>query len=219
MERLVPCFLHARETRVLDRHPRLMGDEGDVVSGAVERRRCEFSTVRSCARDALAQLLIGPVPIVPGEGGSPIWPDGVVGSMTHCAGFYAAVVSVSSRVRSVGIDAEPNRPLPDGLIKRISTDGERVVLPSDSSIAWGRLLFSAKESVYKAWFPVKRRFLNFDQVIIKLDVDGVFSATVTDDAAGIGLDLTNFNGRWLMINGIIGTAVTVPLQGAQSGGL
>jgi 4'-phosphopantetheinyl transferase EntD len=60
--------------------------EADLVADAVEKRRREFVTTRRCARQALAQLGVPPVPIRPGPGRAPVWPAGVVGSLTHCAG-------------------------------------------------------------------------------------------------------------------------------------
>ena len=66
-----------------------------------------------------------PVPILKGDKGEPCWPDGVVGSLTHCTGYRGAVVGRSAAVRSVGIDAEPHDVLPDGVLDAITLDEER----------------------------------------------------------------------------------------------
>ena len=99
--------------------------EEAVIANAVDKRRREFTTVRHCARLAMAELGLPPVPIVPGERRAPNWPDGVVGSMTHCAGYRAAAVARRTEVLSLGIDAEPHGPLPDGVERAVTLPEER----------------------------------------------------------------------------------------------
>ncbi|PZS40918.1 MAG: 4'-phosphopantetheinyl transferase, partial [Pseudonocardiales bacterium] len=67
--------------------------EAELITRAVDKRRREFRTVRHCARQALRQLGLPPAPVLRGERGEPKWPAGVVGSMTHCAGYRAAAVA------------------------------------------------------------------------------------------------------------------------------
>jgi hypothetical protein len=90
------------------------GEEEELIGRAVEKRRREFGTARACARRALADLGRVPAPIVRGEKGAPVWLDGVVGSITHCAGYRGAAVAEARDVRALGIDAEPHGKLPDG---------------------------------------------------------------------------------------------------------
>src|SRR5437868_12446432 len=84
----------------------LFPEEEPAVAKAVDKRRREFTTVRWCAREALAGLGMPPVPIMRGEKGAPRWPDGVVGSMTHCDGYRAAAVAKARDIAALGIDAE-----------------------------------------------------------------------------------------------------------------
>ena len=91
-------------------------EEEPLIARSVAKRRNEFITVRYCAREALGDLGLPPVPILKGDKGEPRWPDGVVGSLTHCEGFRGAVVGRVSDVRSVGIDAEPHAVLPKGVL-------------------------------------------------------------------------------------------------------
>ncbi len=72
--------------------------EEALLAQAVEKRPLEFTTVRHCARVALGRLGVPAAPILPGEHGAPQWPEGIVGSMTHCAGYRAAVVARSADV-------------------------------------------------------------------------------------------------------------------------
>ena len=91
-------------------------EEEPLIAKSVAKRRNEFITVRYCARQALGELGVPPVPILKGDKGEPCWPDGVVGSLTHCTGFRGAAVGRHGAVRSVGIDAEPHDVLPKGVL-------------------------------------------------------------------------------------------------------
>ncbi len=150
-----------------------------------EGRRREFTTVRHCARRALADLGVPPVAVLPGERGAPLWPHGVVGSMTHCAGYRAAAVASRTRVRAVGIDAEPHEPLPGrvlGAIARAEEHGRLAALTAECpQVRWDRLLFCVKESVYKAWFPMTRRRLGFADASVSFDrAAGTFRAELVE---------------------------------------
>jgi len=91
-------------------------EEEPLIARSVEKRRSEFVTVRHCARVAMTKLGVPEAPILKGEKGEPRWPDGLVGSLTHCEGYRGAVVGRTSAVRSVGIDAEPHDVLPNGVV-------------------------------------------------------------------------------------------------------
>jgi 4'-phosphopantetheinyl transferase EntD len=189
--------------------------EQAVIGRAVEKRRREFATARACARAALARLGQPPVAILPGERGSPGWPPGIVGSITHCAGYRAAAVGKAAEVLAIGLDAEPDEPLPDGVLGAISLAAERASLRDLAESApgpnWDRMLFCAKESVYKAWFPLTGRWLGFEQAHITLDPPGgTFTARLLVPGPEVdGRELTAFDGRWLARNGLILTAISV----------
>ena len=189
--------------------------EQAVIGRAADRRRREFTTGRACARAALARLGQPPVAILPGERGSPGWPPGIVGSITHCAGYRAAAVARATEVLAIGLDAEPDQPLPDGVLNVISLAAERASLVGLARSApgphWDRLLFCAKESVYKAWFPLTGRWLGFEQARITLDpAAGTFTARLLVPGPEVdGRELTAFDGRWLARGGLILTAISV----------
>jgi 4'-phosphopantetheinyl transferase EntD len=193
----------------------LFPEEEAVLVRAVDKRRREFTTARACARAALATLGLPPAPIVPGLRGAPQWPPGVVGSMTHCAGYRAAAVARDQDVLTLGLDAEPDDRLPEGVLDVIATADERAGLCALASAApqpcWDRLLFSAKESVYKAWFPLTRRWLGFEEAAITINPsDGTFTARLLVPGPVLdGRQLTGFTGRWLARHGLVLTAITV----------
>lgn len=194
---------------------RLFADEEAAVAAAVDKRRREYATVRHCARLALADLGLPPVPILSGPNREPLWPPGVVGSMTHCDGYRAAALALVGTLASVGIDAEPHAPLPPDLLHLLA---RREELPRLARLAaavpevhWDRLLFSAKESVYKAWFPLARRWLGFAEATIDFDpASRVFTAALHQVGPRVGgRVLTTMSGRWLVHDGLVLTAVVV----------
>jgi 4'-phosphopantetheinyl transferase EntD len=103
----------------------LLPEEEVLVARAVGQRRAEFTTVRTCARIALGRLGLPPAPLLSGPKREPLWPAGVVGSITHCDGYRAAAVARASEVAAIGIDAEPHDPLPAGILDRVTLPAER----------------------------------------------------------------------------------------------
>ena len=193
----------------------LLPEEEKIMAHAVEPRRREYAAVRSCARACLGRLGYGPVPILPGLGGAPTWPAGVLGSMTHCTGYAAAAVAPCPQISAVGIDAEPDAPLPDGVLDLIATAAERDRLtatrPETDGPNWDRLLFSAKEAVYKAWFPLVGEWLDHQEAEISFDrQQGIFTAQLSRD--GLIIDhrqIHRLHGRWIRKRGILATAVVL----------
>jgi 4'-phosphopantetheinyl transferase EntD len=207
----------------------LLPAEQHLVAKAVEKRRREVTNARTCARRALAGLGIadaGQLVIPRGAKGEPIWPAGVVGSITHTTGYFAAAVARAETIRSIGIDAEVHDALPDGVLAHIAIASELAWLAAldkqdkqdkqdktgDSAVWWDRLLFSIKESVYKAWFPLTGRWLGFEDAEITIDPAGrTFDATILiDGTTHTGPPLTGMSGRWLTRDGLVLTAVALP---------
>ncbi|MCX2730374.1 4'-phosphopantetheinyl transferase superfamily protein [Saccharopolyspora sp. NFXS83] len=212
IERLLPGELAWEETRTDPPDAWLFDEEAAVIARAVDKRRREFTTARHCARAALAKVGVPAAPLLPGERGAPGWPAGVVGSMTHCAGYRAAVVGLEKSVLTVGIDAEPHDVLPDGVLGAVTIPAERprieALSTADPSVHWDRILFSAKESVYKAWFPITGQWLGFEDADLTIDPDGTFSARLLKTGPEVeGEPLTSFTGRWLADDGLIITAI------------
>ena len=192
--------------------------EEPLVARAVDKRRREFAGARHCARQAMRRLGVDPAPVLRGEKGDPVWPRGLVGSLTHCDGYRAAVLGYSLQVRSLGIDAEPHDVLPEGVLPAVSLEPERDWLGSaGDDLHWDRLLFCAKEATYKAWFPLTKRWLGFEDAHITFERDttsdavtGTFRSRLLVPGDTLdGPPLTGFDGRWLIAGGLVLTAITV----------
>ncbi|MER7402792.1 4'-phosphopantetheinyl transferase superfamily protein [Streptomyces sp. NPDC000070] len=200
----------------------LYPEEAALMTRAVAKRRREFTVVRSCARRAMEKLGVPPQPILPGERGAPRWPAGLAGSMTHCDDYGAAALVRATDLASLGIDAEPHGPLPEGVLSAVALPAEaerlRRLAAQRPDVHWDRLLFSAKESVYKAWFPLTGKWLDFAEADIEISAGGpgerprgTFRARLLVPGPQVGdRRLAHFDGHWTADHGLIATAVAVP---------
>lgn len=202
----------------------LFPEERVALTRAHPARRREFAAVRACARAAMVRLGRPPAAVpAAGEGptwsrNAPRWPEGLVGSMTHCSGYRAAAVAATSSVRSLGIDAEPHAPLTAGVRALALLPEERQAVARWSArrpgVAFDRVVFSAKESVFKAWYPLTGLPLGFAQCHISLAPDDLtFTAVLRcprplSPATPAG----RFEGRWhaTPLTAFVTTAVVVP---------
>lgn len=214
LEQILPKSVAVVRTKA-DLSVQLFPEEELLIRRAVDRRRREFTTTRACARVALAQLGIRVQPIPVGTHGSPRWPAGTVGSITHCDGYRAAAVARTRDFSTIGIDAEPHEPIADGVLRVIALGSERewlqTCLRDVPEVCWDRLLFSIKEAVFKAWFTLTSRTLGFGDSEVELHRSRQeFSArlSVTERTLD-GSEPPILAGRWLIKDGLIGTAVTL----------
>lgn len=212
---LLPDSVATSECRDDPAEAFLLPGEEVAVARAVTRRRREYTTVRHCARQAMAALDLPAAPILPGPRRGPVWPEGVVGSMTHCAGYRAAAVARATDVVSLGIDAEEHAPLPETVDTLVSLPEERdrlrALAVSHPRVEWHRVLFSAKESVYKTWFPLTGRWLGFEDARLRFDPHaGTFTAELLVPGPVVdGVPVPAFAGRWLVRDGLVLTAIVL----------
>jgi 4'-phosphopantetheinyl transferase EntD len=172
-------------------------------------REREFRIGRALAREALARLGVIDHPLLPAETREALWPSGIVGSITHCDGACAVAVAATARFTGLGIDLERVERIDDRIADTVCTPDERreldAMTPSMRLRHLG-LLFSAKESVFKALFPSTRQFLEFHDVALSI-ADGRFSAR----AARSGVQkVESLSGRFFAGPNLIATAAWLP---------
>lgn len=199
----------------------MFSSEAACVSGALAERRREFATVRCCARDALRRIGVIGVPILPDSDRVPRWPAGVIGSVTHCEGYRAAAVARSDELGGIGIDAEPHGSLPAVTLELLLRDEERAALrtlaDAEPTLHWDRIAFCAKEAVFKAWFPLTRRWLDFADVSTTVGSDGTFAARLlVRGVRAYDRELEAFTGRWVVDRGLVAAATSIPHLAARS---
>ena len=166
--------------RVADHWSSLQAGEGASLSGAVEQRRHEFSTGRYLCRRLMSSMGLGNDQRIPvGANRAPVWPPGVVGSISHTRDLCIAMLAPSDRYDGVGVDLEEMSRVSDEVWTYVATEPERDLL---GAAALGRrelttALFSTKEAVFKAVHPLSDEFLEFGHVTIAFDWSaGTFTA-------------------------------------------
>lgn len=175
----------------------LLCGEEQRVARAVPSRIRDYVRGRRAAHEALGQLgLVGPV--LSGSFGEPLWPDGVVGSITRCPGLYAAAVGRRDQWAGVGIDAETCRRL-DGETARALIAPRDEVLAGDVGLV---ALLSVKEAVSKATTSVTGTIIDFRHVVVTAWGNDYCRAIVPG-----GMRLTC---RWAVDEGLMLSVVSVP---------
>ena len=195
---------------------RLHPDELRAIARAVPKRRQEFAAGRLLARDLLARAGRPLDALIPDDDRVPRWPSDITGSITHCNSLCAVALTADPAILGLGIDVEPATPLRDELLPQIVGEVEiarAAELPAGLHALAGMLAFCAKEAVYKALYPQRRRFLEFHDVELfwrkdVTDADGGFDALVhVPDARIDGRE--RVHGRFRIHAGHIGAAVVL----------
>lgn len=147
----------------------LYPEEAQHLGKAIAKRVGEFAAGRICARQALEQLGISGFPLPVREDRRPQWPQGIVGSITHTQGYYAAVAARCGDYRAIGVDAELVGRVGRHLWPKICTDAEVAWLESLSEpeqTRTGALIFSAKEAFYKCQYGLTESWVGFQDVAL-----------------------------------------------------
>ncbi|QUJ75220.1 4'-phosphopantetheinyl transferase superfamily protein [Sulfitobacter albidus] len=198
------------------------GDPPEVEASAVQRaipqRRAEFHSGRDAARRAMVHLGVTPQPVPMANDRAPVWPEGLVGSITHADGMCIAAVALSTTLAGIGIDLEPAAPLPRELIAEVTTPPERTWLQDQPEAERGlmaRLIFSAKEAAYKAQYPLSQSLFGFDGMTLHIDRDTArFTARFTAPQGPFARGQT-LAGRYVHAAGVLVTAVTIGHDAAR----
>ncbi len=188
--------------------PPLWPAEEALITRAVPKRRREFAMGRHCARQALAALGVLAFPLVHAESREPIWPPGIVGSLSHTAGLVAVAVAKQSAYASLGIDVEPEEGLSAEIEEKIATAEERAWLdqfPDGERGVMARVIFSAKECFYKCQHSVSQTFMGFQDASTTFDNDR-FVVTFRKDVPPFRAGVT-LAGRWTRRDGFILTGM------------
>jgi 4'-phosphopantetheinyl transferase EntD len=172
------------------RHPLHPEERALLGPRAAPRRVAEFALGRGCAREALARLAsqalperaaeLATAPILRVDARQPRWPAGVVGAITHHRGQAAAAVARARDYRGLGLDLEALRAPSPALLRRILRPEERArwaALPEARRAAAFTVVFSAKESLFKALYPHTGVYLGFQDAAVEAGPLGPPSAS------------------------------------------
>ncbi len=158
------------------------GDEAHLLPGEARSIPARQSAMRRAsgaarwiAHGLLADFGFNDFAILRTPSGAPAWPDGITGSLAHDDEMAVAAVGPVSEIGSLGVDVEPAQPLPDDIFALVATHAD-VTDAVDRHLA-GRILFSAKEAVYKAVYPLDRRILGYEDITVDLDAGHATTTT------------------------------------------
>lgn len=159
----------------------------DVLPNAAAHRRKEYAGGRACALRALQVLGYSEAADLHGDAdGVPVWPDGMLGSITHSKGLCAAVAGFINDLQIIGLDLERTDRLRAAAIKRVVHPNEADFVQGDQLRA--SILFSLKEAFYKAQFPKWRTAGNFEDLALGLDLSaGTASVNFMSDRFDVEL--------------------------------
>jgi 4'-phosphopantetheinyl transferase EntD len=200
----------------------LYPEEAAHVKDAAPRRRWEFVAGRVCAREALAGLGIRGFPLLVAGDRTPIWPPGVLGSISHAAGHCGVAVAWRSQVTGLGLDIDSSTDLNEELWPTILTDSELLWLqtqPRATRAKLAKLFFSAKECTYKCQHSAFGRWMDFHDVIVQPHLGtGVFEASFLGDHPLLRAQRGTVRGRFAFGDGLVVTGMEwrVPAGGGAA---
>jgi 4'-phosphopantetheinyl transferase EntD len=154
-----------RDISAGDEHA-LMPQEAAAFAASVVKVRRASGAARIVARQLLADVGLAGRALPKSSSGAPIWPSGIVGSLAHDSRLAVAAIARRRDFIGLGIDVEPAEALPSDLVDWVVSPQERAEIDDDPY--HGRLLFAAKEAVYKAVHPLDQTFLDHHDVQISL---------------------------------------------------
>ena len=211
LERVFPSDVIVVEAAEASEATELHPEEAAQLGRVSEQRRHEFAAGRACARLALERLgLPAAAPLLSRPDRSPAWPEGAVGSISHCQGGCAAAVGLASRYAALGLDLEREGRTRPELARRICTPAERARLDHFEGLDALGLIFSSKEAVYKAWHPLTGIHLGFQDVEIDLEPEnGRFHARLLSAAPPQARGHARLEGRFVVAGGLLAAGVAL----------
>jgi 4'-phosphopantetheinyl transferase EntD len=193
--------------------PLLPEEENFLKTLSSSKRKTEFSQGRSSAHQALAKFKLESEPILRNaETREPCWPDRIRGSITHSGEYVAAAVGLADDVSGIGIDLESlSRAVDFNISRHVCVDKEmewlKTLAPDQANQAL-RIIFSAKESIFKCLFPISKTYLYFKDATVTIDEDNAeFTFTLSRECSGITEAGFQHSGKFSIINKMLLTAI------------
>ncbi|CBL47051.1 phosphopantetheinyl transferase [gamma proteobacterium HdN1] len=186
-------------------------EEEAFIERAVEKRRREFRASRHSAHEALSVFEHNDFRLLPGGGRAPQWPAGIVGAVTHTGQFCAVAIAAAQECRGLGIDAEQNSPLSDELKQMICTPSEQAWVTEQEAAGklWvSKLIFSAKESVHKVYYPLNQYTLDFLDAELVIDLAACsFHARILKPVVNASVPIHSLKGRFFVDDQLVYSAI------------
>ncbi|WP_439330981.1 4'-phosphopantetheinyl transferase family protein [Mesorhizobium carmichaelinearum] len=153
----------------------LLPEEARSIPARQPAMRRASGAARWIAHRLLADIGISNVAIPRAPSAAPVWPDGIIGSLAHDDDMAVAAVAQIGHIVSLGIDVEPALPLPDDIFALVATAADR--MDTADQLLAGRILFAAKEAVYKAVYPLDHQVLGYEDIAVDLEAGRATTTT------------------------------------------
>lgn len=189
--------------------------ESRALARATPARQAEFAAGRAAARWAFRLIGMVPYAIPMGTDRAPVWPNGVVGSISHHEGRCIAVAARRSSLSGLGLDLAALDPLAEDLWPTVLTETElNWLFAMDNSLQGGyaQMIFSAKEATYKALYPQSRQVVGFDAMDIAPDLARNRFVATLRVPFGPCRRGSRLEGQLFCRDGLICTLMTLPLS-------
>ena len=174
IRKLFPDSVICDAQPIADYLEKLLPAERDQINDCSDKRKREFSTGRWCARQALAAINITDFAILSGKDREPIWPEEIVGSISHCKDMCGVVIANKSDISSIGFDIENIKELKNDIGRIVCTKEEKNWLNDQTRYPYNillLLLFSLKESIYKCVYQYNKIKLGFKDLSLIPQLD------------------------------------------------
>lgn len=202
------------ESATSSSYPIFKEEEFCIQSVTVEHRRTEFLLGRACAHQALADFHLAHLPILRNENRAPIWPESIVGSISHTENWAVAAVGQRSHVKGIGIDIENlQRSVNLRIQRHICVPQEKEWLaqfPPDQLEVFLKIIFSAKESIFKCFHPLTGVYLDFrDAQVVLNDNSSDFEFTLLKTCGSDFPEGFQYKGTYQIVQNMVLTSIWV----------
>jgi 4'-phosphopantetheinyl transferase EntD len=169
IQTLFPGSVTGKIIPIDDHQSYLNIDEASIIASASIKRKLEFSSGRYCAKKLLEQYNHTNISILPGQNREPVWPDGIIGSISHCKDLCGAVINKRTEIHSIGFDIENIKQTRNDIGRIVCTPEEKQWIKQQNQYPYNilvLLIFSLKESVYKCIYQYKQIKIGFKDCIV-----------------------------------------------------
>jgi len=190
----------------------LFAQEQELIQKAVDKRRREFAAGRACAREALGSIGLSPMPILRNEAGAPVWPDGILGAISHSHTWAGAAVTRLPDLCGIGLDIETIQRVNPGIGHMVLTQQEtdiHAALPDTEKQQFLALVFSAKEALYKCLSPLSAQRIGFKDAIVRRTEKEKFEVLMSDRIASTLPACACMTGSYFLHEGSVFTGIVL----------
>ena len=197
-------------------------EEEALIEKAVDKRKSEFRAGRHCAHALFNAQGIACNALLKGVQREPAWPQGWVGSISHTKGLCVVAIAPKSRYQSIGLDVEQATPLSADVLDLICNPQEQDRLNAIkfrhgnefASAPLDKVIFSAKESIHKTYFPLNHHTLDFLDAQIALEAsEGTFEAIIVNPEPRPRTCIDRLSGRFSINRDFVASCIVLEQQG------